>query len=607
MIQHDTTNKTIVMENKTLRIMVGYSDGVVFEELSNVKAGGLQNCNREAFFLSIYGKTYCSKDFTVVDVTTAQDQVLELATLLLEQKEEQIKIRLHLIKEGDDAITILYQVFDGYKLGVPAVCKLHIPLLAQLQMTGSDRKYYPAGAVKTPEGKNMLLPVRELFYSSDVILPLVVCDNEERYGFSVQFPVVSDLTDTGAAQNINSILRTIEDEPGLRSHEIQINPDRSFNDTVEMRIVGLERGWAEAFDRCRDDWASRYDFSEYEREDLKWFNDCVVHNFTFLYGSEGFDHEKQKIDVEGLLNQGEEFGGYDTVTIWNQYPRLGIDKRSQWDFYDDFPGGRPALRRAVDEFHAKGVPVFLPYIPWDRGMHESTESMGDEFARIVADTDADGYQLDTMKDLPYSFRKKLDKVRPGLVLTTQSHPLKKHPTEFITTSWDEFWYTNPMPEVDVFRFMNPRHLAPVISRWLRMEDKDVLIKRVEFGGAPIVIWQDIFGRWMPFTPEQKAEIKRWKNVYKEYRGIYQGLKPIPLYPTKTVNLYCNLFVGDNGEGQIYSFYNDSEEELGVSDLRLHLDGGSSAKVILGTGSAAVHGEQLEVTVAPRSVVHVLVK
>ena len=89
MIQHDTTNKTIVMENKTLRIMVGYSDGVVFEELSNVKAGGLQNCNWEAFFLSIYGKTYCSKDFTVVDVTTAQDQVLELATLLLEQKEEQ--------------------------------------------------------------------------------------------------------------------------------------------------------------------------------------------------------------------------------------------------------------------------------------------------------------------------------------------------------------------------------------------------------------------------------------------------------------------------------------------------------------------------------------
>ncbi len=600
MLKHDTAKKTITLQNNTLRVTVGYADGVTFEELSNVKAGGEQNCGREAFCLSIYGKNYTSRDFTVVDVTTAQDRVMELASFLLELKEEGLKLKLHLMNDGRDTITVLYQVYDSYKLGVPSVCKLHMPLLAQLQMTDRDTKYYPAGAVKTPDGENVLLPVRELFYSTDVILPLVVCDSEEHYGFSVQFPVVSDLTDTGAAQNINSILRTIANESDLRDHEIQINP-------VEMRIVGLSNGWPEAFDRCRDYWAANYDFAEYEREDLKWFNDCVVHNFTFLYGSEGFDHEKQKIDVESLLKQGEDFGGYDTVTIWNQYPRLGIDKRSQWDFYDDFPGGRPALRKAVDEFHAAGVPVFLPYIPWDRGMNESTESMGDEFARIVADTDADGYQLDTMKDLPYSYRKKLDKVKPGLVLTTQSHPMKKHPIEFITTSWDEFWYTDPMPEVDVFRFINPRHLAPVISRWLRLEDKDVLIKRVEFGAAPIVIWQDIFGRWMPFNDAQRAEIKHWKETYLKYRAIYQGLKPIPLYPTKVKNLYCNLFVGDAGEGQIYSFYNDSDEELHVKDLPVYLYEGKKAEVILGVGSATIAANKLNGTVAPGAVVHVLVK
>ena len=117
MIQHNAQEKTITIENRTLRVVVGYSDGVTFEELSNVKAGGAQNCGRDAFFLSIYGKKYCSKDFAILNVVTAQDQVQELVTLLLELKEEALKLRIHLINDCEDTITILYQVYDEYKLG----------------------------------------------------------------------------------------------------------------------------------------------------------------------------------------------------------------------------------------------------------------------------------------------------------------------------------------------------------------------------------------------------------------------------------------------------------------------------------------------------------
>jgi hypothetical protein len=328
---------------------------------------------------------------------------------------------------------------------------------------------------------------------------------------------------------------------------------------------------------------------------------------VFLYGKEGFDHEKQKIDVEGLLKQGEEFGGYDTVTIWNQYPRLGIDARTQWDFYDDFPGGRMALKEAVQKFHDKGVAVFLPYIPWDRGNDETTNSMGNEFARIIADTGADGYQLDTMRDLPFSYRKNLDEVRPGLVLTSQHHPLKKHPVEFITTSWDEFWRFDPMPEVDVFRFMCPRHIAPVISRWLRVEDKTALIKRCEFGAAPIVIWQDIFGRWMPFSDDQKKRIKLWKSAYLKYRYIYQGGHPIPLLPTRTRNVYCNLFVSDDVGDRIYSFYNDDEKSSTVENFSIQGESVSAAEVVHGDGKASLIKNALTARIAPKEVLHVLVR
>jgi hypothetical protein len=377
-----------------------------------------------------------------------------------------------------------------------------------------------------------------------------------------------------------------------------------------MVFTGIKNGWVEAFDRYRDIWAAAYDFAEYDKADLRWFKNCVIHNFTFLFGKEGFDHEKQRVDVEGLIKQGEEFGGYDTVTLWNQYPRLGIDARTQWDFYDDFPGGRTALQEAVKEFHKHKVPVFLPYIPWDRSSTENTETTGDEFVRIIADTGADGFQLDTMHDIPYSFRQKLSSLRPGIILTSQSHPSKGLPVELLTTSWDEFWRIDPMPEVDVFRFICPKHLAPVVSRWLRYEDKTVLINRALFSAVPIVIWQDIFGRRMPFAQEQKAVLRNYKQVYLKYRAVYQGNKPVPLYPVlSNKNIYCNLFSDSGISENIYSFYNDSGETIVAEGIRLNNRDHKQAQLIFGASEKnaypAIRDGTLGVCVSPYAVVHVL--
>ncbi len=604
MIHHDAASKRVTLANKSLRVALSYANGVQFEEFSNIPSGRPANRGREAFVLGIYGKEYASGDFAVTQVKTAKDSKLELVTFLLEKPEEKLAARIHLISDCEDTVSVLYQFRDGYKLGAPAVATLHLPLLAGFE-SGAERdsKHYPAGVMPCDKG-DVMQPMMEYFHSADILLPLVVCDEDEKYGFSVGFPTRSDLNDTGATQNVNKLLTAINSEDALANHQVRINPDDSFNDTVELKVTGIAGGWAEAFDRYRDEWRSRYDFAEYERPDLRWIAEGCVHNFVFLYGKEGFDHGKQEIDVDGLLAQGEAFGDYDTVAIWNQYPRLGIDKRTQWDFYDDFPGGREALRAAVKKFHERGVKVLLPFIPWDRGNDETTNTMGDAFARIVADTDADGYQLDTLRDLPFSYRKKLDGIRPGILLQTQHHPLKKHPVEFITSSWDEFWRVDPMPEADVFRFMCPQHIAPVISRWLRLEDKWTLIKRCEFGAAPIVIWQDIFGRWMPYTEEQKARVKAWKETYMRHRAVYQGRKPIPLMPTGHRDIFCNLFVEDAGSARIYSFYNHA----GTPErCAMALAAANGVEIVLGRGEAALDGTRLCVEVPPKEVLHVLVK
>ena len=595
-------NGSYVIENSSLRITLDKTAKRI-ESLENLHSSDVGNGPCELFMLDMHGRVVNSSEFSA-EVSICSDEVYEMLTINASLESELVYVRISFINDGQDTINILYQVRDDYKYGVQTRMKMHIPLMEKLSAGEDSRKYYPGCTVSDKNGNNVLVPMRESLYSSDILMPLVVCDRDDRYGYSVEFPTLSDLNNVGATQNINKLLTYINSEDALKNHWVEINPDSTFNDTVELKITGIKNGWAEAFRRVRSAWRQNYDFSEYGREDLSWMKKCVVNHFAFLYGREAFDGEK--INVDRLLSDGEAFGGYDSVTIWNQYPRLGIDSRSQWDFHDDFPGGRKAIRDAVSEMHERGVYVFLPYIPWDQGINVSAEAMSNDFAKLVRDTDADGYQLDTLIEIPHIFREKLDEIREGLVLQTQHHPAKKRPTEFITTSWDEFWRTDPMPEDDVFRFMCPEHIAPVISRWLRTEDKTILIKRAEFGAAPIVIWQDIFGRWMPYTDEQKRMIRRWKNVYLENIDIYQGDDPVPLMPTFTQDLYCNSFGNSGGDRVILSFFNDSDERKEEISFRTEA-GVKDCSVILGEGFCRTDGKVISFDIGPFEVKHILVR
>lgn len=601
-------NNIIYMENQALRVGVDKKNNGKITEFTCLYGQSSMNQNKELFIVEIRNKIISSSEFELISVEAAQDKQQELITVFLEKKEEDLKVKVHFLNDKKSTITVLWQFYDGYKYGYPNASWLKLPFLADLSVIGEEKEYFSENCVITQKGEDIIKRPPESFYVSDIRLPLVICENKDGHetnGFSVEFVSEGDLNDEGAVQNVSCLLaRSIKNREDLRNHKIAIHPDRSFNDTVELRITGIQQGWEEAFFICKENWRKNYDLSEYKREDLQWMNECVINNFAFLYGSESFDHVTKKVNVQKIIEEGKKFGGYDSVTIWNQYPRLGVDSRNQWDFYNDFPGGREALKEMVDEFHANGIKVLLPYIPWDRGYSESTESMGDEFAKIIADTGADGYQLDTCKDLPLSFRKKLDKIRPGLLLQTQSHPYKKRPIEFITSSWDEFWYSDPMPEINLFRFMIPEHIAPVISRWLRNEDKDVLIKRCIFNAAPMVIWQDVFGRMLIFSENQKEKIAKWKKLYLMYRDVYQGQDALPLYPLNEPFVYCNRFQNNTKDKIIYSIYNENDSEKNV---KIPCNKNYLHEVLTEKGKIeAGNSQYINVSIPTKEVVHILV-
>ena len=61
------------------------------------------------------------------------------------------------------------------------------------------------------------------------------------------------------------------------------------------------------------------------------------------------------------------YGGVDSILMWPTYTNIGTDDRSQFDLFEAMPGGLPGVRAAVDELHAAGVKVLIPYNPWDTG------------------------------------------------------------------------------------------------------------------------------------------------------------------------------------------------------------------------------------------------
>src|SRR5258708_36340058 len=81
-----------------------------------------------------------------------------------------------------------------------------------------------------------------------------------------------------------------------------------------------------------------------------------------------YDPLARKYTVDRYLDDLERrYGGVDSVLIWYVYTNIGIDDRNQTDLARHLPGGLDALKRAIRDFHRRGVKVFLPTMAWDNG------------------------------------------------------------------------------------------------------------------------------------------------------------------------------------------------------------------------------------------------
>ena len=325
---------------------------------------------------------------------------------------------------------------------------------------------------------------------------------------------------------------------------------------LDCRIRPHEGDWHAAYQAFKKHIRSNFDFTYYERPVQEKFRQRLISHFTFLYGFDIYDPETNQFRIDEFLDEGElNFGGYDYMLLWHDYPRMGIDDRDQFDMYEDLPGGLEGLRQMVDKAHARDVLVFIPYKPWDI-MKGRTDHFK-QVARISKAIGADGIFLDTMNESDTSFREALDAVNPDNVFVSEGRP-DLTAAQLVTGSWNQSGNaTNKMPNVDLFRFILPEHNIHNINRGARKRDE--LIYNALFNGVGLIIWEDIFGEINRFSWNERILIQRYNRIIHENRDAYLTDNPVPLVADFRDDLYVNAFPG--AEKCIYPAYQLGREKV----------------------------------------------
>jgi hypothetical protein len=160
-----------------------------------------------------------------------------------------------------------------------------------------------------------------------------------------------------------------------------------------------------------------YDDSMYCKPEFAWAASSFACCFVMVCDQTFYEPKAGIYRVEAFLEHGRrEFGGYDSLVLWQAYPRIGVDDRNQFDMYRDLPGGLAGVRRAVKAIQRRGTRVYVDYNPWDTGTRREGKSDIEALAELVRALQADGIFLDTMNRGSAELRTALDAARPGVVL-----------------------------------------------------------------------------------------------------------------------------------------------------------------------------------------------
>jgi len=547
-------NKMISFSSKDLFVSIDYSKKINLDKLIDLNSNYnfLDNKSNDLLKIKIENEIIPHRFLKIEKISDKTHNKLKFISLEFSQsfKKDYFKGRISIIQKKENVIDIIFQLSGKWKNNIPKKTSLIFPFLRNLN---NHKNFLKPGHVFN--GKKSLKKSAWNFHEYP---PAILTNNSGNVALGIEF-----YDQFPWQANYNLAMHEAISKEGFEKYEAEVQLTKDLSDVIVMRLYTSSEGRSKVFNLWKEYTRSRYDLRKYFRPKNTWIKKNYIMHFTFAYGKESFNYGKTKFNIKKIIKEGKEFGGYDSLIFWHQYPRLGLDNTNQWDLYKYLPEEYKSIKKIVNECHKNGIKFFIPFKPWDVRSNESLDHHAKSLENFITKTNIDGFFLDTMSSLPESFLR-IQKKFPSFEFASEGTPKEQRQIEQLTSSWDQIGDIRRNYKVEVeanlFRFVFPEHPLNLVSRWSVGSDKDSIIKRAAFNGTGLVIWQDVFGCWLPFSQKQKQLIKKLKNVFSKFHDIIFGSNSIPLIDTLSKGLICNQFSNDSNQ-KIFAIYNFTNKNI----------------------------------------------
>ncbi|THV27293.1 SUMF1/EgtB/PvdO family nonheme iron enzyme [Glycomyces paridis] len=339
----------------------------------------------------------------------------------------------------------------------------------------------------------------------------------------------------------------------------------------------------------------RYSGAAYEVPATRWAASAYAVAQVWLWDERLFDHREQRFTPDAFLASLAGQGGLDGLVLWHAYPVIGIDDRNQFDYYRDVPG----LRGLVDAFHERGLRVFVDYNPWDTGTRRAERGDAAEFAALVAELDADGVFLDTLKEGDADLTRALTEGPRPQVLEGESRVPNQRIEDHLL-SWAQWFADSEAPGVQRAHWYERRHMLHSIRRWNR--DHSGELQSAWMNGTGILVWDAVFGVWVGWNARDEATLRRMLRVQRAAHDLLTAGEWSPLEGASAAALEARVYVSrwSTPDATLWTIVNRGDADWTGDPLDAPLPNG--AKRFDVTAGLA---DPTEVTVPARGVAGVL--
>ena len=389
-------------------------------------------------------------------------------------------------------------------------------------------------------------------------------------------------------------MSTDRDSPEAPTPAARVTHEYKFSHVTTGRYLptpGKAPGWPFAeighwkmdVDGSADDWVAEltdwrrehlvrigYDDANYRRPELQWAQRNFVHAQMMVEDRYFFDPLAGRYTVDRYLDDLEaRFGGIDSVLLWFVYPNIGLDDRNKTDLAHDLPGGLAGLKSAVDDFHRRGVRVFLPTMPWDHGTREPERNDWRAIAELVRAVGADGINGDTYNGVPRAFFDACDALGCPVVLQPESTISAEEQLIWNVQSWGKKAPNEAIPPVAKWKWLEPRHMINYENRWGRERNHD--LQYIFFNGIGYNAWENVWGIWNQLTPRDAETLRRIASIERQFAAAMVSLDWRPYERTLQAGVFASRF--PTSSYTLWTLVNRHEYAVAGEQIALpHCDG-----------------------------------